>query len=31
MTVAELKEEAKAQGIKGATTMKKAELLEALK
>ena len=31
MTVAELKEEAKAKGIKGATTMKKAELLEALK
>ena len=31
MTVAELKEEAKAQGVKGATTMKKAELLEALK
>lgn len=31
MTVAELKEEAKLQGIKGATTMKKAELLEALK
>ena len=31
MTVAELKEEAKKQNIKGASTMKKAELLEALK
>ena len=31
MTVAELKEEAKKQGIENATTMKKAELLEALK
>ncbi len=31
MTVAELKEEAKKQNIKGATTMKKAELLDALK
>ncbi len=31
MSVAELKEAAKAQGIKGATTMKKAELIEALK
>ena len=30
MTVAELKEEAKKAGIKGATTMKKAELVEAL-
>ncbi|MBE6158089.1 MAG: 50S ribosomal protein L20 [Firmicutes bacterium] len=30
MTVAELKEAAKAAGIKGATTMKKAELVEAL-
>ena len=30
MTVAELKEAAKAAGIKGATTMKKAELIEAL-
>ena len=31
MTVAELKEEAKKQNIKGASTMKKAELLEALR
>ena len=31
MTVAELKEKAKKQNIKGASTMKKAELLEALK
>lgn len=31
MSVAELKEVAKEKGIKGATTMKKAELLEALK
>ncbi len=31
MTVAELKEEAKKQGIENATSMKKAELLEALK
>ena len=30
MTVAELKEEAKKAGIKGSTTMKKAELVEAL-
>jgi len=30
MTVAELKEAAKKAGIKGATTMKKAELIEAL-
>ena len=30
MTVTELKEEAKKAGIKGATTMKKAELVEAL-
>ena len=30
MTVAELKEEAKKAGVKGATTMKKAELIEAL-
>ncbi len=30
-TLAELKEEAKAKGIKGYSTMKKAELLEALK
>ena len=31
MSVAELREAAKEKGIKGATTMKKAELLEALK
>ena len=31
MTVAELREEAKKKDIKGASTMKKAELLEALK
>lgn len=31
MSVAELREVAKEQGIKGATTMKKAELIEALK
>lgn len=31
MSVAELKEAAKAKGIKGATTMKKAELIDALK
>lgn len=31
MSVAELKEAAKAKGIKGATSMKKAELIDALK
>ena len=31
MTVAELREVAKAQGVEGAASMKKAELLEAIK
>ena len=31
LTVAELKEMAKQKGISGATTMKKAELIDALK